>query len=408
MPSNNKTANKPRVTWRRRVLACCLGILVALIVGELALRSIGFSAPVFQDFDPVLGMANRPGVEGWWRREGKAYVQINLAGMRDVERSQVKAADTLRIAVLGDSFVEAFHVDRESSYCVVLERELAKRLKPAGRNVEVLNFGCSGFGTGQELLMLKHRVAAYAPDVVLLAILTGNDIADNSHEINPFPRPYFRLHGDVLELDDTFFQSAECAARTRGSGKLLMWLLDHSRMLQLVNLVRIRRQAAAIADQSARLAKESGLFPEAMQPPTDERWTEAWALTERLLLEIQKECQRLGASLFVVTIGCSDQVAPDAERRARFQETYHVDDLFYADKRIAAWCDQHGVPCLMLPPILQRYAESHKVDLHGFAPQPGYGHWNELGHTAGAEATAVWQAPLLTQLVKEARAGESK
>jgi len=58
----------------------------------------------------------RPGAEGWWSKEGGAYVRINNGGLRDREHAKAKPTNALRIAVLGDSYAEALQVpiDRRS------------------------------------------------------------------------------------------------------------------------------------------------------------------------------------------------------------------------------------------------------------------------------------------------------
>src|SRR5580700_2496494 len=65
-------------------------------------------------FEPQLYIANvdrgwslRPGAEGEIAGENKQFVHINLHGFRDQERSYEKPADTVRIAVLGNSWTEA-------------------------------------------------------------------------------------------------------------------------------------------------------------------------------------------------------------------------------------------------------------------------------------------------------------
>src|SRR2546426_8189504 len=50
-------------------------------------------------------------IEGWYRKEGVSYVRINSDGLRDREHSKSKPADTVRVAVLGDSYSE----DRKST-----------------------------------------------------------------------------------------------------------------------------------------------------------------------------------------------------------------------------------------------------------------------------------------------------
>src|SRR5438445_13415775 len=70
---------------------------------------------------------------------------------------------------------------------------------------EIINFGVSGYGTAQELQILRHRVWAYSPDMILLAFLTGNDIRNNSRALERDDRiPYFVHQGKDLVLDDRF------------------------------------------------------------------------------------------------------------------------------------------------------------------------------------------------------------
>ena len=67
----------------------------------------------------------------------------------------------------------------EDTFWSVMERELGQCALFAGRRVEVINFGVSGYGTVQELMTLRHYVWDYDPDVVVLAFTTGNDVRNN-------------------------------------------------------------------------------------------------------------------------------------------------------------------------------------------------------------------------------------
>lgn len=136
--------------------------------------------PRFHEFDPQVGAKLRPGVRGHWLEEGGGYVSINSEGFRDKEHAHKKPPNTLRIAVLGDCYAEAMQVNMEETFWAVMERNLQGCKDLQGRQVEVINFGISGYGTTQELLALRKWVWKYSPDVILLAFVTGNDIADNS------------------------------------------------------------------------------------------------------------------------------------------------------------------------------------------------------------------------------------
>src|SRR5262245_3589970 len=96
-----------------KLLLVLAGVFSGLLLCEVALRVGGFSATHFYVRDPEVGAALRPNAEGWWTREGRAYIRINSQGLRDREHTKRKPANTLRIAVLGDSFAEALQVDMD-------------------------------------------------------------------------------------------------------------------------------------------------------------------------------------------------------------------------------------------------------------------------------------------------------
>ena len=105
---------------RDRPLATRLGLvviggLVGLLLAEILLRLLGVAYPLPYYPDPYCGSRLRPGFQGWFTKEGRAFVTINSAGFRDREHPLVKPPDTIRIAVLGDSFAEAVQVPLEQT-----------------------------------------------------------------------------------------------------------------------------------------------------------------------------------------------------------------------------------------------------------------------------------------------------
>lgn len=83
---------------------------------ELGLRAADISYPSFHKYDDHRGAALRPGAEGRWRKEGEAYIRINSEGLRDREHTKEKLGDTVRIAVLGDSYAEALQLEMEKDF----------------------------------------------------------------------------------------------------------------------------------------------------------------------------------------------------------------------------------------------------------------------------------------------------
>ena len=367
------------------------GILAAAAVGEIALRVIGFSYVNFDKPDIIRGNSLRPKLAGWHFREGMAYVEINSHGYRDLERTKAKPDGVYRIAVLGDSFVEGREVALEQTFCAVLERMLNGTSGFKGRTVEVLNFGVSGYGTAQELLTLRHDVYGFDPDQVILVVFTANDVADNSQALSHKlrARPYFMLRGDQLVLDTSFRQSATFTERQTWTAAIFYALQDYSRLVQLAYRVRqggLGDRLSAVAPLPER-AIENRIYAE----PKDDVWREAWRITERLIRDMHEELKSRSITFGVVTVSNPIQVHPDPAARRQVMERLEVPDLFYADRRIKALGEEAGFPVLNLAPLFQKYAEQHRVFLHGFKTLSlGAGHWNEDGHRLAAQMIAEW------------------
>ena len=113
---------------------------------------------------------------------------INRFGWRDVNWPIRKPKGTIRIAILGDSFVEAIQVEDDSTFESLSKRAL---IGAEGRG-EVMNFGRSGYTQSEELLVLQRDVLRFDPDVVVLFFFPGNDITDMARRTAPNrQRPFF-------------------------------------------------------------------------------------------------------------------------------------------------------------------------------------------------------------------------
>src|SRR5438094_952807 len=97
------------------------GTATGLIVVEIFMRLAGLTYPLLYRPAPFCGSALREGAEGWYRGETKNYIRINQAGLRDREHQVRKPPGTLRIAVLGDSYAEAFQIPMEQAFWWILQ-----------------------------------------------------------------------------------------------------------------------------------------------------------------------------------------------------------------------------------------------------------------------------------------------
>jgi len=289
-------------------------VLSAVLLFEVILRVVGFSAPIWYRPDSHVGAVLRPGVEGWFEGEGRAYVRISSAGLRDREHSIEKPKDVYRLAVLGDSYSEAMQVDVKDAFWSVLEDKLTRCAYQPGKRIEVINFGVSGFGTAQEYLMLESAAMRYRPDLVLLQFMNGNDVTDNSIALNAERmRPYFLLDRRRELVLDASFAATEVFQR---QSSVLMGFVrstaDYSRVLQMIRAI-IKRGVFPRA--SADTAIEPGLKPAVLAAPRESSWEDAWAVTERLILAMNEYLERRGVPLVVVTTPFAIQVHPDRQVR---------------------------------------------------------------------------------------------
>lgn len=389
---------------RARLIALLVSTALSLLVAEVALRIAGVSHPNFYGPDPERGWALRPGTEGWWRKEGNARVRINRDGLRDdADHPVPKPAGELRIAVLGDSCAEALQVPADQTFWALLETELARCPAAAGRNVEALNFGVSGYGTAQELLTLRHHAWKYDPDLVLLAFYSGNDVRNNWRPLELDPaRPYLVPQKDgALAVDASFRDTEGYRLRQTAAARLVYGAFDHSRLLQLGKQAKSAMDGWVGAWRASRVEErpagpELGLDDAVYAPPADAEWNGAWAATEAILRAARDEAAARRTPFAVVSLTTGMQVHPDPAVRRGFMERLGTDSLFYPDERLAAFGRREGIPVLPLAPALQKVAEREKVFLHGFAnTAPGEGHWNERGHAAAAREMAGWVCGLL-------------
>ena len=87
----------------------------------------------------------------------------NSHGFRDREFTPRPEPGTKRVAVIGDSITMGLGVELHESFPTVLNRMFAE----ANENIELYNFGVTGYNTEQEFQVLTTRVIHYHPDFIL-------------------------------------------------------------------------------------------------------------------------------------------------------------------------------------------------------------------------------------------------
>ncbi len=179
----------PTAKWRRwlqRGLGLLVGLIVALIVGEVVVRAFDLPPrplpPLAAGYyelssNRLLKYRFRPGMtpEDVADPGDHRGFRINSAGFRDVEHSLAKPRGCYRIVVLGDSITAGVGIEDLDA---VFTRRLEGLLNDDGEAVsfEVINLGVGGYHTLQEAETLLVSGLRYQPDHVVVAFCV-NDIA---------------------------------------------------------------------------------------------------------------------------------------------------------------------------------------------------------------------------------------
>lgn len=184
----------------RATLWAGLAFVAAIALAEAIFLLAHIGEEEYLKLDPIVAFSHLERKRITFRSEGFSNDKINSAGFRDSEHTLMKPVGVKRIALLGDSRTEAFQVPLEKTFGKLLEQ----KLNANGAKFEVMNFGISSFGTGQEYLQYLTTVRNYKPDIVCVVynVLDSDENVLPYGDPNPTPRPYFLLTKDNKLLID--------------------------------------------------------------------------------------------------------------------------------------------------------------------------------------------------------------
>lgn len=179
--------------WRTRFgsigLAGILGGAVSIFVllalsAELAVRQIAPREPPELGWgeraalmpDPVVGWRLKPSQTTRLRWQSYDYlVTSNSLGFPGPEYPVARTPGSLRVLTIGDAFTSAEGVDTDKAWPRRLEGRLRQHLRRD--DVEVLNFGITGYGPNQYAAVVRRYAPVYRPDLIVVGMFV-NDFED--------------------------------------------------------------------------------------------------------------------------------------------------------------------------------------------------------------------------------------
>ena len=133
-------------------------------------------------YDALLGWFPRASSSGFYQGSVRIRVLHNSKGFRDSEHPPGVRP---KIVFVGDSYVWGYDVEAEDRF--------TDRLRPLLPGWEVVNLGVSGYGTGQELLLLEAHFDDYRPKIVFLVYQQYDNVDNMSNQFYGYYRPYFEI-----------------------------------------------------------------------------------------------------------------------------------------------------------------------------------------------------------------------
>lgn len=189
------------------VLKFSMAFIISLIVLELFLRLTHISLPSTITTDPRLGRRLRPNTRITKLTEGFYMGKINKYGYNATAYPPERDRDALRIALVGDSFVEGHSLLERHHFGKILEKRLSTLIR---REVEVLNFGISGICFRQMYVNYREWITGFKPDLTLF-FLSHIDLLEK--EKHDGPRCY--VENGSLEINFGFTRSTMYKIKTR-------------------------------------------------------------------------------------------------------------------------------------------------------------------------------------------------
>lgn len=376
------------LSWPKRIAFSATSAILALALfvglGELGLRLFArftsYNSAPFRRYDPLVGIALLPNKRiAHSRGCFTGLVVTNRWGMRDRDRSLDKSPGEFRIALLGDSAVEAVQVKPEEVANIRMEELLRKK---GYQDIEVLNFGVEGIGTTQELLIYKDRVRRFHPDLVIL-LWVDNDVMNNSSMIQPraygihtWYCPYYDLEPDGKLILRPVQRRAFNGVRSFLESHSLLVYYGERTWLK-VNVPGYRWKGLPVW---------YGLYADSL----DTEWEQAWQITEKVMALLNQTVENDGIKLAIEVHPEFYEIDPDWRRRVAKEVEMQPSSLpaltpRQTEERLKQIATRNHLTLDFLYPYFQAYRNSHRLrwPYFSFTCDPHHG---ALGNEVEAEA----------------------
>lgn len=259
----------------------------------------------------------------------------------------VENKDKPRIAVIGDSFIEAWQVDTDKSCSSLLRAALRHKY-------DVYSFGRSGAALSEYLNISRYVNRHFDPNIVIFNVV-HNDFRDSVYELNRYHKSMLMVSfsdGTITETtpepdySNIQYNTIKRLIRKSAFVRYLVYNLKLKRILRNL-LIKKEHRANIDVDETTR---HKDLIQQA---------------TEYIIERIHEENR--GKRIIFVMNGPNEAI---------YDGTVEQRKVFFLNEMLRNVCSEYGLEFLDLTlPMLRDY----KTNGIKFILE-GDGHWNEYGH----------------------------
>jgi len=315
----------------------------------------------------------------WYAADFSVPIEINSIGFRDTERSAMKPIGVRRVALLGDSFIEAIQVPIDMTAARLTQDNLNENQGRGpfnGVNWEVLNFGTSNYGVGQYLLAWEEYASRFSPNYVAVFVAQFHfERTLSKYESGAFKetrneklwvRPTFRLDNNELVREpardfDAFLSAQKELIERAFSG-------ERSRIRREIVVASLAKEfIRRIQVWSAANSRDETVHPSGVPQVSVKSSYVLEEINQRLLLKLHEGVKENGGRLVIL----------DASQ-------YFGNDSSVSDA-IESFAVQSGIDYL---PV---YRDLLTAEANGRTTRWRHdGHLNRLGNEILADSIAAW------------------
>lgn len=332
-------------------------LIILFILLELASRLFfpGSESPktIYDSTSKIVKFSREYGTRGWWTKgrfaQQRGHWRINNDGWNSaIDYTPAKKPGVRRIAVIGDSYIEAWQVDAEKKYPALLGDSL-------GKDYEVYNFGVSASPLSQYLHMARHVEKKYAPDVYIFNLI-HNDFHESINGL-----AYIPMYMTVKMENDSAFMEVEPVEPERTHNKV-----PGGSLFRRSSLFRYVYYNLNLMDKFR--SKKAGAKEVEMNVPVGDildKKDSLQAVTGYLLQKIKSE---LGNKEIIFIM--------DGPRWNIYKNDVDKAKLTWLNGMVAEHCSKLNLPFIDLTPyMIADYQKNHKRFETDYD-----GHWDEYGH----------------------------